>query len=225
MNAETVAIRAVSKAAPWLAPLPTAWIVAAQSHALLGFPWPVAAVAGLTLECAGLAILVTTLELWSWNRAKRKAEPAAPVAVGLVLVGAYTGAALLLTVLMGQPRTVADWAPAVFPLLSLAAMATLALREDQAARAEAARLERDRQREERRAARVEAKAQRLEVAPVAVEAVTEPAYTWRTFLEAFPAMPEMTGKQIGELAGVSERTGNNWKRIARNGNGKERVTA
>lgn len=38
---------------------------------------------------------------------------------------------------------------------------------------------------------------------------------WQTFLKAHPDMLDMTGKQIAELAGVSERTGNNWKQYAR----------
>lgn len=47
-------------------------------------------------------------------------------------------------------------------------------------------------------------------------AIEEPArVTFADFAATHPRLLEMTGKQIAQLAGVSERTGNNWKQVAK----------
>lgn len=135
---ELAAITTVARLAPWLAPIPTAWLVYDRTQRHLHWPWPVALTAAITLECLGLAILATTLQLYTYNRDRRKIDPAAPLLLPVALVGLYLIAAELLTVLLdvvpklasGAPTTLADWAPAIFPLLSVAAMALLATRAD-----------------------------------------------------------------------------------------------
>ena len=94
------AVTAVAKLAPWLAPFPTAWLVFARSQVHLGWPAWVAAIAGLTLELLGVAVLATTLELWAYNRGKRKSDPAAVMWVPGALVVLYFVAAELLTVVL-----------------------------------------------------------------------------------------------------------------------------
>jgi len=78
-----------------------------------------------------VAILATTLEQYSYNRSKRKSDQAAPLWIPLILVVLYFIAAELLTVALDiAPGLVAPLAPAVFPVLSIAAFAVLAVRAD-----------------------------------------------------------------------------------------------
>lgn len=121
----------VANVAPWLAPLPTAWWVYEGALNHLGAPGPVAIGTGIIIEVFGVGVMHTTLTLWSYNREKRKSDPAAPAWIGWALVGVYFVTAELLTAfLKTMDGTLAAWAPAVFPVLSIAAMAVLALRAD-----------------------------------------------------------------------------------------------
>lgn len=170
-------VQIVAKVAPWLAPLPTAWLVFDRTQRHLGWPWWVGLIAGLTLEALGVAILATTLELYSYNRRKRKSDPRAPLMLGLALVALYFLAAELLTVVLDiAPTWTAPLAAAVFPVLSVAAFAVLAIRADHDqrvteiahakadAKAERARkkAERDERQMEQRESQVEEKEAELE---------------------------------------------------------------
>ena len=130
-NLDGAAVQIVAKVAPWLAPLPTAWLVFDRTQRHLGWPGWVAFIAGLTLEALGVAILATTLTLYSYNRTKRKSDPRAPLWLGMVLVAGYFVAAELLTVVLDiAPSWTAPLAAAVFPVLSIAAFAVLSIRAD-----------------------------------------------------------------------------------------------
>ena len=78
----------IARFAPWLSPLPTAYLSARAT--ILHLAWPVAlgVVAGVIIESLGLAAINTALELYDYNRSRRKTDPAAPlwIAVGLGLV-------------------------------------------------------------------------------------------------------------------------------------------
>ena len=118
----------VANAAPWVTPLPTAWLVYDRTQQHLGWPWYVAAIAGITLELLGVGILATWLELYGYNRDKRKSDPAAPMWLPILLVVLYIITAEALTVVLDVWPPSATIAPALFPVLSVAAFALLALR-------------------------------------------------------------------------------------------------
>ncbi len=224
----TRAISLIAIIAPFLALVPTAWLVYARTIRHLGWPWPVAVFAAVGLEALGLVISLTGLDAWTWNRAKRKSDPSAPVALPVALLVVYFVAAELLTVgldIATGPVTVAKCSQAVFPILGLAGMVTLAARFDQARRVQEVAAGKA----EKKAERLQKRAERLPetLPPAAVEA--EPLPEWRPtlaqFMAAYPDMADMTGKRIAEIAGVSDRTGRNWKAAATalvngNGNGK-----
>jgi hypothetical protein len=219
--AEAVAVAVVAKVAPWLAPVPTAWLVYDRTLRHFGWPAWVALAAALTVEALGVAVAVTALQLWAYNRERpRKGDPLAPMAVPLVLVALYFLAAELLTVALDLLPGLVALAPAVFPILSLAAMALLGVRADHARRVDAvAEVVAERKR-----ARVEARAERT-VTTAQSETMTavQPAIVWSfadfaraaTAQEIDPAA--MTGQQVAELAGVSASTGRRWKRDWGNG--------
>jgi len=135
---ESTAVDLIARLAPWAAPAPTAYLVFARTTHHLVWPAWVGVTAALVIESLGLAVMTTALDLYRYNASKRRSDPVAPLALPLVLVGVYFGAAELLTVALdvapklaaGTVVTLVDWAPAVFPILSVAGMATLALRAD-----------------------------------------------------------------------------------------------
>jgi hypothetical protein len=141
-------IACVAAVASFLALAPTAWLVAKRTMQHLDWPQWIAIAAAVAVELLGLAIAVTVLVNWSYNRSKRKTDPAAPIVLPAILVAVYFVAAELLTVVLDVatgPVTVAKGSQAIFPILGLAGMFCLATRYDQAQRvaeAKAAKAER-----------------------------------------------------------------------------------
>lgn len=216
-------IRAIATAAPFLMLTPTAYLVAWRTVQHLAWPLWVAVIAAVGLEALGLVIALTGLDNWTWNRSKRKSDPSAPVVLPVVLLAVYFVSAEALTFgldIASGPVTFAKLTQAVFPVLGLAGVVTLAVRFDhEQRRAEVAA--------EKAAAKAERARKHVQKLPETGQVLPETSkpepYTWRSFLATYPNMVEMTGKQIAEIAGVSERTGTNWKAAARNGNGHERI--
>jgi hypothetical protein len=151
-RAERFLVLIVAKIGPWTAPLPTAWIVWDRTVALLGWPWWVGLFAAVTLEALGLVTAFVALDLYGWNRTKRKSDPAAPLWLAVVLIGVYLFVAELLTVLLdiaSKPVTVVSLAPGAFPFLTLAGVALIALRVDQGQREREVAESRQKAREDR----------------------------------------------------------------------------
>src|SRR5512139_1682704 len=121
-------VEIVANVAPWLAPLPTAWLIYERTMAHLGWPVSIAAIAGLTLELLGVGILATWLELYNYNQGKRKSDSPAPTWMAGILVALYFATAEALTFALDVWPVAAVVAPALFPVLSVAAFALLALR-------------------------------------------------------------------------------------------------
>jgi hypothetical protein len=224
MTPDARAVALVARLSPWLAPLPTAWLVAVRTYEHLAWPWYIAAVAGLTIELLGLAATFTALESYTYNKMKRKNDPAAPLVLPFALVGVYFLSAELLTAgldIAGQPVTFAKLSQAIFPALSLVGMATLAIRVDHEARVAETEAERERQRAERRAQRAERVHETVERGQVKPDMSTATTYSRLTCPEAvgkFPGLLAMPTAEAATLAGVCERTIRNWRN---NGNGKE----
>jgi len=135
-------VHVVAKIAPWAAPLPTAYIVWEKTVLYFSWPWWVGLLAAIPIEALGLVTVKLALDLYAYNRAKRKTDPVAPLWIAVGLVAMYLLVALLLTLGLhvapliadAQRVTLADWSLAVFPLLSLSAMGAIALRTDHAQR-------------------------------------------------------------------------------------------
>lgn len=128
--AESTLVNLVAKCAPWLAPLPSAWVVYLKTTTLLGFPHLVALVAGLVIEALGLASVSTALTLREYNASKRKSDPSAPFALALALALVYFVSVVSLTVVLELVPEVATYALVIFPFLSLTGATCLALRAD-----------------------------------------------------------------------------------------------
>lgn len=152
---EVLLVAVIARIAPWLPPLPTAWLVYDRTSRYLGWPDWTAGAAAIAVECLGLLTTVTALELYTYNQEKLKTEPRAPLAIPLALVGVYFLVAELLTVGLdllprlaaGEGISVITLAPAMFPPLSLVGMLLLATRTDQRRRLAENREEKERRRE------------------------------------------------------------------------------
>ena len=120
----------VAGVAPWIAPLPTAYLVGRATITHLAWPGWVGVISALIIESLGLASTSTALLLYEYNQEKRKSDPAAPFWLAAILVGIYFAVATGLTVLLDIWPTLAGYAPAIFPLLSLTGVTCLALRGD-----------------------------------------------------------------------------------------------
>lgn len=120
----------IANIAPWIAPVPTAFLIYRSSIKYLEWPWYIALVAALVIEFVGLSVTNQALILYDYNRGKRKTDPAAPLWLAVILVILYVGVALVLTVLLDTIPGLSRYAPAIFPLLSLVGITVLALRSD-----------------------------------------------------------------------------------------------
>jgi len=150
---EASAADVLAKAAPWAAPLPTAYLVGRATMVHLAWPEPVAVIAAITIESLGLATTATALELREYNASKRKSDPRAPFALAVVLVAVYFIVAVGLTVVLDILPALATYAPGVFPVLSLCGVTVLALRSDHRRRVAAVAAERAERRARRSGAR------------------------------------------------------------------------
>ena len=156
---------------PWLAPIPSAVLVANATMTHLSWSQPVAVIAGLIIEGLGLTSTSTSLTLWDWNARRPANEPKAPFWLSGFMVGVYLVSTIGLTVMLDLNTALVHLAPAVFPILALVGTINIALRQqhknrlariadsDRLARLAAQKADADRKAEEERK-RMERKADR-----------------------------------------------------------------
>jgi hypothetical protein len=113
---------------PWLAPIPSAVLVANATLKHLGWSQPVAIVAGLIIEGLGLTSTSTALTLWDWNARRPVNEPKAPFWLSALMVAVYLISTIGLTVVLDMDVALVHIAPAVFPVLALVGTINIALR-------------------------------------------------------------------------------------------------
>jgi len=169
---ETVITDLAARIGPLTAPLPTAYAVATATGEHLGWPAWVSAAAAVSIEVMGIATVNTALELREYNAAKRKSDPSAPFALAVGLAGGYLGIAVGLAVVMDVAPALVVYAPAIFPLLSLAGATVLSLRADHRRRLSAI----EREKGERRAARASKRAS-SKASKTVQQSVQEPSST------------------------------------------------
>lgn len=206
-------IRAIATAAPFLMLTPTAYLVAWRTVQHLAWPLWVAVVAAVGLEALGLVIALTGLDNWTWNRSKRKSDPGAPVVLPVILLAIYFVSAEALTFgldIASGPVTFAKLTQAVFPVLGLAGMVTLAVRFDH-----------EQRRAEVAAGKAEAKAER-KATREAAKATAKPTVS---IIEAaaFPFTCSLCGAGFNEQHRYAGHMGAHARAGQRNGNGHERI--
>ena len=134
---EAMATDALAAVGPWLAPIPSAALVARASIEHLQWSSGLGLVAGAIIEVLGLTATSTALMLWEYNEGKRKTDPVAPFPLAVVLVGFYYVSTIGLTVLLDIVPSLARFAPVIFPTLALVGTVNLAARAQHKQRVEA----------------------------------------------------------------------------------------
>jgi len=147
----------VAKIAPWVAPIPTAYLVGRATIKHLNWPFLIGLVAAVIVESLGLATSLTALELREYNKSKRKSDPIAPFWLAAILVGTYFVVALGLTVALDMFPEQAKFAPGIFPLLSLCGVTVLALRADHGRRLKVIKADKQERKESRQKRRRESR--------------------------------------------------------------------
>ena len=113
---------------PWLVPIPSAFVIGRATVHHLEFPLWAAFVTALAIEGMAFFTSSTALMLYEYNQTKTKSNPAAPVRLGAIMVLSYVFVTVLLTVALDVAPVLGAYANTIFPLLSLTAMVTAALR-------------------------------------------------------------------------------------------------
>ena len=124
---DSALLEIVSRLGPWIAPLPAAvFIFSAIREHLVMDAWA-AGVAAAVIETLGLTTVHIGLRMFTWNNSKRKSDPEAPVWMAGMLGGVYIVATMILIIVLKVVPDLAQYAPAIFPLLSVAGVMALAL--------------------------------------------------------------------------------------------------
>lgn len=223
---ERRAIEAVSRLAPWLAPLPSAYFVARASIRHFDVPLGLAIVIGAAIETLGLTANATMLRLYEWNVNSltpagnlRKGRSLAPRL--LIWLAAGTGALYLvvviaLTVMLEVWPELATYALAVFPFFALTGTILMAIRANQVKR-------------EADAADYRALSKRSFTNGKRPTSDQQPRWAgkWATVgdyrreIEQDPelraSIAGLTGAQFAERTGKPESTARRWVAVARDG--------
>lgn len=205
---ENAVVEIASKIGPILAPAPTAFLVGRASIEHLNWPLPVGVIAALVIECLGLATTGLALDLWRYRKSKRKTDPPAPLALAISLIVVYFIVAIALTVALDINPELARFAPAIFPMLSLAGVSVLALRVDH--RGKLAEIERGKTERRQKRNQPAKKRQQIPATNTGQETTFQPVIGGKTRDRAWAILQErssISGSELGRLLGKSERTG------------------
>lgn len=128
---ERAAIDVIAVFAPWLGPIPSAYLVGVATYNYLSWHVVVATVAAVAVESIGVVSIVSALRLYEWNETKTQKDAAAPLKLAVTLVAFYFVITIGLTVLLDVFPELARFAPAVFPLLAGVGAVNIAIKNGQ----------------------------------------------------------------------------------------------
>lgn len=138
-NIEQTAVDVLSTLAPWLGPIPSAYLVGQACLIHLSWHWSVALVAAIAIEAIGVVSVILALQCHEWNAARTQKDAEAPYLLAVALVVVYFVITVLLTIFLDVAPTLAKFAPAVFPLLAAVGAVNIAVKNGLYRRQEIAR--------------------------------------------------------------------------------------
>lgn len=166
---EALALAITTRAATWVATIPTVALAARTIETVFVLPPATAIASSVALELVGQSVVNGWLKADEWNRNKRRADPDANERLLLVFSSVYFASDFLLVGALEVPKALTgEWVhltALLFPLMQIVATIVTAERAAQFRREaalEAERAERSAQRSERRAGRT---GERSEVEP------------------------------------------------------------
>jgi hypothetical protein len=127
---EDAVVDLVSRWIPWLAPVPTAYMIGAAAVRNMGLPVPVAVVAAVVIEALGFASVYLAVTFLEYNATRKSGYPQAPLVLALLIVVIYFCAVVMLTIVLDQRPDLMHWAYILFILLSFSGASVRALQND-----------------------------------------------------------------------------------------------
>lgn len=206
---ENILVGYMSRWVSLLAPVPNSYLVYRATVAHLAWPNWVAFVAALVVEFLGFSTMSTSLVLYGYNKNKRKSDPYASeiIAVYLLII-IYLIVTIALTILLDILPSLAIYAPAIFPLLSLCGVAIFAIQVNhrkRLAEIEEVKVETAWRRVERKAAIARKLPEESTELPAMKEVTSgNRAEQAKVLLRE---IPDISGTELGNRLGVSARQG------------------
>ena len=112
---------------PWLAPIPSAILIARATITHLNWSSFTGVITAIIVESMGISSIKLALVLRRYNRERRKIDEAAPFPLAISQVGIYFLTAVSLTILLDIYPEIARFAPGVFPIFTLIGGVNIAL--------------------------------------------------------------------------------------------------
>jgi hypothetical protein len=210
---ESLAVDIIAILAPWLSPLPSAYLVYRATQEHFGWPFLVSAAGALAVEAIGVVSVVVALRLHEWNQTKNSKEPAAPFGLAVAVCAFYLVVTVGLVVFLKVFPELVNFAPAVFPFLAITGAVNIALKDGQKRR--------ERERQERKEERKQARQDTRKVTGNLPQVETAEITDWRQFSK------RASRDELLEIAGMdttgimetyrldNARTARNWRQNAR----------
>ena len=211
---EDLAVDVLAVFGPWLAPIPSAYLVGRAAHDHLLWHWSIAIIAAVAVESIGVVSIVLSLRLYEWNQTKNKTDPNAPLTLALVAAVFYFIVTIGLTVVLDVYPYLAKFAPAIFPLLAAIGAANIAMKNGQRRR-EVAKAEK--KKSQKRTVTAVAKADTTRTDSGQLSGQFPGDFRQLTTAQK-DTISNMTSGEVAQLAAISDRTARRWKeKVAANG--------
>jgi hypothetical protein len=205
---ENSAIDVIAVFAPWLGPVPSAYLVWRACINYLHWAAWVAWVAAIAVESIGVVSVVQALRLYDWNQTRTQKDAEAPFNLSVALVAIYFIVTIGLTVLLDVLPDLARYAPAIFPFLAAVGAVNIAIKNGQRRR--------EAEREGRKHARAKPEPARKEETGTSGNLPPGQITDWRVLpLGDKQKVAGMETSEIQNVYGVSARTARNWRKNAR----------
>jgi len=113
----------ILKAVPYMAPLPTAYVIYNKLTGKLVWDWWVALISAAVIELIGFRSIGLAVDMYQFNRtlnaAEKQAKMRAPIEQGIIVVVVYAIAVLSLTIMLEIKPELALWTPVAFLVIGL----------------------------------------------------------------------------------------------------------
>jgi len=211
---ETSFVDSVAGTTPWLAPVIPAWMAYHNMTSVMSFPWGVAFIGALVVECLGMSTVTTAVQFWDWNDKKRISDQAAPVNVALGTAGFYLAIILIVNVLLDMSDWLQCLAKLLLSTLSIIGAVTLAIRSQHRRRVLDIEAEKQAKRQERH----EKLQDKYKMITRSDEIIKRQKlvvrFDWRALSENDKmCFAELTAEEISrQYPGISNRTIGDWRR-------------
>ena len=119
---ESVALAITTRAASWIATIPTVILTSRSTQQIFGLTPPQALLSSIALEVVGQAVVNTWMKAKDWNKSRRAGDPPANETIGLAMSIIYFVTDFVLIGVLIVPQALANpvyWAAILFPLAQI----------------------------------------------------------------------------------------------------------